>query len=140
MHYFLHHPTRTSERLKKRGQSWDEPIFKGESSNDYFILKWERDGRVLRRFNPSTGTEEDGDQWPVPLDWTGEPEPVRVDEDLWGDIRQNADHEVAYERLLHEIQRRLADGDELHLIREGRVVRRLRGASDEEGNLRVVQV
>jgi len=139
MHYFLLHPTRSSERLKKCGQAWDELIFKGESSNDYFILKWERDGRVLRPFDPSNGTEQDGDRWPVPPDWTGEPEPIRVEEELWGDIRQHAGRDVGYERLLHEIQRRLAEGDELHLVHAGRVVRRLRGMSDAEGNLRVVQ-
>ena len=35
--YYLRNPKNLDEILIQRGQSWDEPIYKGKNSNDFFI-------------------------------------------------------------------------------------------------------
>lgn len=126
--YFLPHPTRERDRLAQRGQVWDEPIYKSEQGNDYFLMRLGSDGqRVLLEFDARTGAEGQA-FWPVPSEWDGEPRRVSVDADVWEDAHVGVarDHDVGAEHLLATIFQMVVEGDMVTVRRDGRTVARVR--------------
>lgn len=125
--YYLKNPKNSAEILVKRGQSWDEPIYMGQKSNDMYILKWGRDfKRQLFPFDQSTGMVN-GVPFDVDPDWTGEPRVIGIDDDLWADLPVLSQNDANAERLLGELIRDLIEGDTIRLTRDGRTTGYLRG-------------
>jgi hypothetical protein len=128
--YYLKNPKNGAEILVQRGQSWDEPIYKGKDSNDYYILKWGRDlKRRLFPFDPTTA-KINGTPFDVADSWTGEPRVIGLDEDLWGDLQTQRD--INTEHLLEQLIRDLIEGDTIRLTRDGDTIGYLRAV--REGN------
>lgn len=124
--YYLVNPKHDGDILVQKGQSWDEPIYKGRDTNDYFILKWGRNfSRQLFPLDPVTG-DITGQPFAVPHNWTGEPRVIGIDEDLWNDLQGLADTDVNAGHLLQELSRNLIEGDTIRLTREGNTTGYLR--------------
>src|SRR5262249_27240872 len=117
--YYLKNPKNNGDILVRHGQSWDEPIYKGRDTNDFFILKWGRSfTRELFPFDPSTGTIT-GKSFPVPDNWAGEPRVLGIDEDLWHDLPGLAENDSNAANLLQELSHNLIEGDTIRLTRDG---------------------
>lgn len=124
--YYLKNPRNSAEVLVQRGQAWDEPIYKGASSNDFYILKWGRDfKRQLFPFDPATA-RINGTPFDVDDAWLGEPRVIGIDEDLWNDLPGLAQTNVNADALLERLFSDLIEGDTIRLTRDGETIGYLR--------------
>lgn len=120
--YHLENPKRPGEKLEKKGQSWDEPIYKGRDSNDFFMLKWTRGARrALFPYDPDAGTIT-GEGAPVSDNWGGEPRVLGIDREIWDDLRTGAYQDGNAERLMYELLTSVVEGDTIRVTEEGRIV------------------
>jgi hypothetical protein len=140
--YCLPHPRRPREVLSKHGQVGSNPTLKASESNDYFSVMWGRNGaRFLVPFDPTTGANDLTSMFPVPDDWSGEPDVYGINEDVFMDTVVAIDGRVgdiaAAERLHSQLATWLENGDVVVLHRAGRPVGRLGLVADAHGQFRV---
>lgn len=128
--YYLRNPKNNNEILIQKGQSWDEPIYKGQNSNDFFILKWGPNFTLqLHQFDPQTGKLK-GTPTQVPDDWTGEPRVFGLDENTWSNIQTCAQqNDVNAQNFLNRLIRVLINGDLIRLTRDSLIVGNLHARS-----------
>lgn len=110
--YFLQHPNNPQQILIKHGQSGFAPIYWGRGSNDFFILKLNRNFiRFLYPYDSRIGVVGIL-EIPVPDNWSGDPQVVfDLDEDLWERTEPT--------RIREWLLPYLIDGDFIRLTKDG---------------------
>ena len=123
--YLLSNPNDPNDPLIQKGQAWDEPIYKSQKGNEYFLLKFAFNGtRSLHPFDPSTG-QIIGHATVVDAEWEGEPRVIGIDESTWDDLNKLASTDPNAEAALKELLGGVLNGDVLRLTRDGLVVGRV---------------
>ena len=126
MRYYLKNPKNNHEILVQKGQSWDEPIYQGKDSNDFYLLRLGADlKRYLVPFDPHTATIGN-EEHPIADDWSGEPQVIAISEDTWNDIcsrDEQGDNNVG--PTIQAISRLLSEGNIIRLTQNRKFVGRL---------------
>jgi hypothetical protein len=93
-HYRLPSPADPNCRLTKRGSSWDSTIYHCTATNTFWMLHMDRHGNRFLYAYLVDGPKpiiEKSQKFPVPGDWTGDPETVYVALETIQDSQISAD-------------------------------------------------
>ncbi|TWU10290.1 hypothetical protein Pla52o_57460 [Novipirellula galeiformis] len=135
-HYRLPSPADPNCRLTKRGATWDSTIYHCTATNSFWMLHMDRHGdRFLYAYlidGPKPIIDK-SQKFPVPEDWTGDPETVYValesihDSEMSGDsvnlpgglreVLDNGDRVLITDFDNAVVGEIIRDGDELRLER-----------------------
>jgi hypothetical protein len=103
-HYKLTSPTDPNCRLTKRSSTWDSTIYHCTATNTFWMLHMDRHGNRFLYAYLLGGRKpiiDKSQKFPVPDDWTGDPETVYVALELIQDSQVSGDAVNVPERLRH---------------------------------------
>jgi hypothetical protein len=134
--YKLPSPASPNSTLTKRGSNWDSTIYHCSASNTFWLLHMDRQGnRFLYAYliGGAKPVIDKKQKYPVPADWSGDPETIHVPIETINDIEtQTADNPF----IADELAQLLAEGDRILVtdsddavvgelfLRDGRLVMR----------------
>jgi hypothetical protein len=116
-HYYLANPLNPNVLLRNAFEQ--ATVFKSVVGNDYFLLSIAGTGRMIARYDIATNTTF-GSDYPVPVDWDGEPLTYSIDGDAWDALYAlGARGDEVAARVIRDLDKRVLNGDIVAIRRAG---------------------